>query len=465
MAFRKHLAFWSVLALIAWPVWITGGTQPAWQGPLPILGAIALIAAFLGVPSEDEGRKRRRGGVLSDPVFYIGIPFMLLLAVQWWNAGRELTLNSDLTKWIYGPPRIASLPSAVTKEDAAEMLRWFFPAWALILCVRNGVRGQRDTRRLLRALLYCGCILGTLSILQYLVAVVWGLTEIPSESYFVVSFGYPNHAGAYFLLMLCVALGLLLSELGKESGKSRARIFALSTCAAVCFLAIQVTLSRAAMLISWGVALVCALHSVFGGWHVLAPVRRFNRALTVVVVAVLGFFVLYGFGRDRIKNEFLDRKRKQPENAAEAAGTLVASAAFGDRALQRETAVKILHDHRWFGAGGWCQRYLAATYAPMEKWSHFASEGKANTHCDPLQFLSEFGIVGAVLMAAAVLVSAMPLFAGRRRQSLGPTMFFCCLGLMAVWAWSFTDLPFRSPAVLYTWLAILSALPAATARR
>jgi O-antigen ligase len=113
-------------------------------------------------------------------------------------------------------------------------------------------------------------------------------------------------------------------------------------------------------------------------------------------------------------------------------------------------------DHPGFGVGGWGFRYLLGWYIPPDRWREIGI-GTANVHNDALQFLAEFGGVGAGLMAAAVVVLLAPVL--KIRPWKKPLPLIALLGLCATVLHSMIDLPFRSPAILYSWLAILAALP------
>ena len=74
-----------------------------------------------------------------------------------------------------------------------------------------------------------------------------------------------------------------------------------------------------------------------------------------------------------------------------------------------------------------------------------------------LQFLAEFGAVGSALLLGALGLMLIEVFrACERLAALGKVSL---AGLALVGVFSAIDLPFRCPAILYTWLAILAALP------
>jgi hypothetical protein len=82
-------------------------------------------------------------------------------------------------------------------------------------------------------------------------------------------------------------------------------------------------------------------------------------------------------------------------------------------------------------------------------------DGRANVHCDPLQFLSEFGMIGVLCMALAVAVLVSSAVSARR----GVLFIWVVSGIVAVFVHSLIDLPFRCSAILLEWCFLFSALP------
>ena len=80
----------------------------------------------------------------------------------------------------------------------------------------------------------------------------------------------------------------------------------------------------------------------------------------------------------------------------------------------------------------------------------------ANVHNDPMQFLAEAGIVGFGVIIAILVVVIRPAVGGYFWRK--PALLFSSFGLLCVAVQSLIDLPFRSPAVLYCWLAILGGV-------
>ena len=443
----------AVMALLGYATWVRGGTYVPFQGPLPWLGLLILFSCFIVPVLYRKGDSpslvlRQIAERLSkDPVFFMGLAFLALLTVQWINAGRQLIFDAGLNQWLYTLPRVPWLPSAVTEPEAREMLVWFFPAWALVLALRSGLLGRRTLRLLCELMVGNAALLALFGLIQR----ASGARSIywlqPLDCYFFASFGYPNHAGAFFTLMFCLAAGLLAQSLLLNRFRGHWRWLILwSACFLLCLLGATLSLSRAAILLSWAMAVFVAVYIVKKTWRVLQPVQRLRLIAAIAAMSLLAGFLIAAAGKESIAKEMATLHRGSPS----------ANPLGGKWALLRSAAFKLWWDHPGFGVGGWGFRYLLGWYIPPDRWSEIGI-GAANVHNDALQFLAEFGGVGAGLMAAAVVALLLPVLKTRPWEKPLPLM--ALLGLCAIVLHSLIDLPFRSPAILYSWLAILAALP------
>lgn len=429
--------------LVAYPMWVTGGTQPAWQGPLPILAAIVLVITI----------RIARLQFWRDPVTVVGGLFLLLLVVQWANSNRPLIVDPLLQTWIYGPPPIPWLPSSVSRPEAAEMLRWFFPAWVITLAARHlPVPGSPSRNRLLQAVILAASVLAAGSMIQFAVATYWGIGQIPSQRYFIASFGYANQAGSFFVLSFCIALGNTLSALLRKY--SRQRQITSAICCLLCLGGALVSLSRSAILMALATITIAVFYLVLIHRPVGGRAANFDRVM-IALATVIAVFLLFDplFGRS-ISAELGKRNPQMDGFSLPANWTY--SAVDSIRPLYRTIAIGILRDHPWFGAGGWAARHLGVMYVPARLHPLLQTDGAANTHNDLLQFLSEFGIAGMALLGGVIAIMAAPMVNNARAIIQSPRVFFCLLGLVLVMIHSSVDLPFRSPAVLFLWALTLA---------
>ena len=448
--------------LLLYPAWIRGGTHVTAQFPMVWIAALLLLQVTVYLFRKPELRR----DFFRDPVVYLGAIFLSLLLAQWWNAGRELILDWESMKWVYEAPRCDGLPSAIRREDAAEMLRWFFPAFVLIATVRHAVRTPGTVKRILDIMCISASVLASLCACQWLLARLWGIGQVPSESYCFTSFGYANHVGIYFVFILCLSLGLLV-DAAFSKGAQRKHIIMRSVTTLSVFVGATLSASRAALVLACTVLVAASLYFMWRSWNRCSRVALVNRASGVLAMLLLVLFVVHGAGQGYLQEEFgslFDSRSElvRRSGAGSAGKSSIEEGLFGVRVLQREVALDIWHDHAWFGAGGWSYGHMAATYLEEDQWRDIvgSGSGRANAHNDPLQFLSEFGVVGSGLMLLSVFFLLQPLFKKRHRCLGSPVSIFSIVGVTIVWCYSWVDLPFRSPAVLYAWGIVLAGVPA-----
>ena len=419
--------------------------------------ATAVFSAWLCSP---PSLRTQRSLLVRDPLFWAGGAFLILLVIQWLNAGRQLIYNWPTLSWIYAPPDIAWLPGAVTKADAAEALRWFVPPWIAMLLLRHSLP-RRNILVLYGGLVASGAVLAVAATLQWLAAQHAVLAiPAPADSYFVTSFGYMNHAGAYCVLLLAVSLGLFLRTFhrGHTSGWKTTTAWGFASFALFC--GAHASESRSAICLAWLLSGLAVLLYCVQDWRAIPPVARLNRIASALGIACVVFFLVGIFGGAMLKREFVEELSRHSAvtlNTPTAVVSALAQAGTGgEREMFRTVALKIWRENPWFGGGLWAQRYFFALHLDPSEWSRALDEGAANVHTDCLQFLSEFGIVGFSLMGIAVLALALPVLRRFRELTSTPYRLIILCGIGVILAYSAVDLPFRSPAILLTWCVLLS---------
>lgn len=446
----ERIVVLAVTLLLVYSAWARGGTYCPFQAPLLWFSGIvvASTAVALIVDRKHDGRTIRSSlqRAMLDPVFYLGAAFVCLLLLQTWNSGRVLLCDFSRQSWFYSAPPLASLPSSVTRGESLEMVRWFFPAWVLLVSVRLAIRSPGSARSLLIIVVLNSTLLALVGMGQMVTgtsAFLW-VQEMPCH--FFASFGYDNHAAAFFTLLFALSIAMFLQFSIQEGFRSRRLLtVALGAASLVLFGGANLSLSRTGMLLSWLVAGFAAAYGVRTVWFRLAWPARVNLLAGTVAVLCLGYFIAAGFGQ-----RAFDREAKHLVSADLRRETET-------RWFQLQSALRMWNDNKLFGVGGWGYRYFAATYMDRNEWSRLGV-GRANVHNDPAQFLAEFGVVGAALMilTVAVLASRLRGLLSWRR----PVAMLSLLGLTCTLFHSLIDLPFRCPAVLYHWLLALAVLPA-----
>lgn len=453
---------WRLLAfLLIYTTWAWAGLRPSFHWVGVGAAGILLVAMFL------EGRGSAWPAVRRDPVFFLGLAFLGYLAIQWANAGRTQYFDVGYQRWTYTDPPWRGWPSAFARADAAQMLAWFFPAWMIAVTIRSRVLDRHALRRLLT---FAACNAGLLAVFG-LVQFASGTPAIywiqPLDGHFFASFAYGNHAGPFFVLAGGLAAGLLFREIfdvRRPSSDGPAalsfrhpwRVAVLVPAAVLCGVGASMGFSRSGVILSVMLGIFAAGYLWMRAWPLLQPAGRLN--LAALSLGVLGslYFLVAGFGSHGIRKEFT--LRPAVTGPLRTAWDRI-DLELGGRPRFARAAIAIWREQPWFGAGGWGYKYLVASHVPEEQWPLLEKRGWANVHVDFLQFLAEFGAVGMGLLLAALGVLVRDLVAARQCQHNA----FCAMGgisLALTVVFSLVDIPFRCPAILYTWVALLAAMPA-----
>ena len=451
---RSLLIF--AVALTASAAWLRGGTKPMLQTPLPWFGALILLGvltvvyvrnkrdhARTGETGQAAGNRWKR--LLTDPITLAGLLFLALLALQSWNAGRHLYFHPLQEQWVYSQPPHPGWPSAINRSESLEMLRWFFPAWALLLAFRHALRDSKEKEATLKILTLNAAVLAVFGIVQFLSgtdAIFW--TE-PLPCVFFASFGYPNHAGSYFILFAGLAGGLLIQSVNRSPTAPPVKSIILwASSLLLCLVAANLSLCRAAMVMSPVIAGVVGVTLFARIWPNLKPIHKVNTAALSIALLCLCVLFIDMVAGEAIREEWT--KQKKDDYISQWVNVPVG------RFYMHKAAFEIWRENPWFGVGGWGFRYFLALHLPEEDWAKVHSLGRANAHNDFLQFMAEFGSVGVGLML--VIVSTLGVGIVHNRSWRSPDAVPMIAALLLVVVHSMIDLPFRSPAILYAWLTV-----------
>lgn len=403
----------------------------------------ALLLCFSPFLLEQDRRRPFLRRVTKDPIFGIGLGLMVVILCQWGNSNYLVVLKESGGAELAGNPSLW-LPWSVDRGEAGEMLVWFFPAWISILFIRNLLH-----RKHVVALLYLmaanSALLACLGLVQLAVGTdkVLGIWEQPHEVFFA-SFGYSNHACAWFYMNAFLVGGLAHDAFIKKRPLIQLIVWVLVF--VVCVISVFMTLSRFGAFVSMvllGIFLMIFLkHAVsrFRGSSLL------NIYIFSGIVVVFGFALFFSAGGGALAKEV---------GGKALVGEVSLAGDIGGRIDHMAPAWMIVRDYPLFGAGGWSYRWMAHIYVPFEEWDAWSRAGTANVHCDPIQFLSEFGMVGGLCLCMVVVVLVRDMVKARRSVM----WYWVSGGLATVFIHSLIDLPFRCPAILLAWCCLFAALP------
>ncbi len=449
-AVESRIAAALLFVVPGYSAWAWAGLRPSFHAVTVALAVALLSALAIG------GLRSGRYEILRDPLFAAGLVFLGYLAIQSWNSGRAIYFDVGLRQWTHTPPPHPGWPSGFDRAETAQMIGWFVPAWAVALAARSPMLPPSSVSRILHAGVYAAGLLAAVGIIQFLAgaSAIYGVTKLSCP--FFASFGYSNHAGAYFVLIGAFAVGLIHREAFRvDRPRNRMRLTLLCASGAACLVGANLSLSRAGVIMAWGVVLIAAAYFLGRGRALLSRAAQARAAVAMAGIVCAIVLAVTGFADRAIEGEF---------QAASSATVGVADSGpssldlrLTGRAQLRAIAWRVWGESPWFGVGGWGFRHRAAFHAAPSEWEGLRHKGWANVHCDALQALAEYGVAGSTLGLGVLACLAVPLV--RAWDMRNGLLAFGVLALGLVGASSLIDLPFRCPAILIAWSTIAAALP------
>lgn len=437
---------YGTLMLLVYTSWVWAGLRPSFHS-IAIVIAVLLLAALL---------RFGHAGVRRDPVCWLGLLFLCYLVLQAINSGRETYFDVGYGKWIIAQPRWPLLPSSFDRSEANQMLGWFFPAWVTMLVVRSSLIDRQSLYQLFWGASVSAGALALFGVIQFATSATTIYGVKPSHDVFFASFAYSNHAAAYFIMTATLSAGFFFHELFEIGRRpKRGRVIVMATSSLFCLSGAILSLSRAGIVLSGLLVLGFTTYGLFYAWKRQCPSQRLKTVAATTGITGFLFLAVAELGDRAIVKQF---QANSVACETSLSRLTYLNLKLGDRPLLVNAAWSMWWDHRWFGVGGWGFRHLVGDYVPPAQWKQLMNQGKANVHCDVLQYLVEFGLIGAGLLASTFTTLAD---AARRsvfvagahllRFGLAASLLVACVSLI--------DLPFRCPAILYAWLALFSALP------
>jgi hypothetical protein len=444
------------LLLLVFPAWIRGGTARQYLTPYPWIATVILFL-FLLTPYLRRGSHSSRcmlvrehvRGILRDPIFYLGTAFLCLLFIQWWNSGKALILVQGGEKVILSPAFINWLPSAMDNTGSWDMVVWFYPTFVALLMVRHGFSHPWMLKILIWGMVINAsflAIFGLVAPVLFKNYPLWLTPILPRQQMFFFStFGYPNHAGSFFILHLGLACGLFFYYYTVDNRKAGLWIKSGVLLGIILFLFYTVHMTRClyAIYFSWMTAVFFVSYLLFKtikkkkNRHVqLVPI-----GMVIISLLLMTLFVI----------SFLANKKKSPELWWITKPAKIIEEQLDSRLWSIKAAVKIWKDYPIFGVGGGGYSKCLLPYVGLPKEKYICL---SNVHNDLMQFLCELGIVGTVLILSIfVLLVFRIAYSGVWKK---PFVFFGLLGVSGVLIHSLIDLPFRSPPIIIAFVVVLA---------
>lgn len=475
--------------------WLFGGTD----GPVLLKVApwiiVLLLETLIAFPQRREGessydaRERVWKSFKRDPLCWVVLGLAVLLVFPFVNNGLCQNCDAALIATGVSPkPPIPVLPFCVDRIAHLNVFLWFALVLPMILIVRHGMN-RHGQRLLIELLVWNGVGLSVLGFVQQATGApgpLWNENSgVPGNSVgtFFSAFGYPNMGGDYFVVLFGLAAALwrdhfeqtqqILKEQAESGSISRKnksfwhRNYYLIP-AGIFFFSALATLSRAAIMLAVGTAVVYFAHSL------VSLLKRKHRAERVrigtICIAVLGLLIFFAtiFAPDDFRREV---------NTLDTAGVL--DRVTGRGYYHSRVATEVWKDHVLFGCGGWGYPHHCIQKMTKDELKAIQMVGGINVHNDYLQFLAEHGLVGFGAMVAIVIMLIWPIAVEWRKLArqarfikgkdapakpvqifaLPAPVFFLLTAAVATFIHGFGDCPLRSPAVLSLFFITLAALP------
>lgn len=434
--------------------WALGGRDPWAQITSLVLGVISLIVALL--PRRYAGELAPQGAfvlhpwprLLRFPIFWLGLLLLGYVACQALNPAY-IRASAGPYWWIAKIPHIEWLPSGVdapfTMMNAWRMLVIWGGAWALGCALWIGLTRRVAVQTILTAVVANGALLALIGVLQKVTdakALLWFIKPVPH--YFVSTFFYKNHAGAYFNLVFILAITLMtwhhIRALRRLERSSPAPVYAFA--AIVIAALVFMSGSRTAMILLAGFTLAA------GGIYL---VWRLRQRTGTTHPAVAGLASVCALGLVTAAAWFLNME-KTIDQFRQLSTEKGRHYSIEARVLARQATLDLFVAQPVTGWGAGSFRH---TFPVMQKnydaiyraygnktlsWDH--------AHNDYAQVLAELGVIG---FALPVLMLLWIVARTIRQETLSHLSFLLgLLGLGLPLAHAWVDFPLYNCAILVT---------------
>ena len=443
------------LSFLPWAL----GTMHVWsQGVSFGLSVLSLSLALWPRNYPGKGtagssfRLRALPTLLRFPIFWLGGLFLFYTLIQALNPAWRF-VRTDQGWWLQGVSCISWLPAGMHTpfEQASpwRSLMIYSSAWMSACAVWTGLTRRKALRTLLVLLAINAFLLALFGLAERALhadKIFWSWK--PPASYFVSSFIYRNHAGAYFNLTLsiCCALGIWYyrRQIRRDERSSPAVIFGLL--AAIVAAIVLYSYSRGGTLLMIGFLAVVA--GLLGRIAFSSPAS--NRSLLTIVSVGLVFVSVVSLSLFSLRTDQMAERMRALEQEVTAGfenGRLVV-----DRATWQMIQDKPVLG---WGAGSFCFCFPGYQVRHPEICVARDSHKRMfyeHAHNDYLELLAEYGVVGCSFLLAGLCLYLAHLI--RLRVWRNPLASVLLLGCLVTMVHAAFDFPLFNPAVLITWCCL-----------
>ena len=326
----NNVAAIAVGAVISVLGWMFGGTRGGLLVPVVPWLFVMMIEVLVCFPQRRayentyDARDRVWREIKKDPLTWVAVGFMVLLALPFVNNGLCVNCDADaIAQGLSADPPMRFLPFCVSRIDHLNVFLWFAAALPAMLIVRHGLE-PCGKRLVLELAVWNGVALAVLGFVQHALDApgpLWSEASglvMGSVGDFFSTFGYPNMAGDYFTLLFGISIALwrdccLRQKDARKaqdiSGGASPRPHAFWAShyflipAAVFFYAALNTLSRAAIMLATVSAVVYFLHAFVTYLAKLHRAQRVKAAALGLLAVGAMVFAASMFAPDKLRRE------------------------------------------------------------------------------------------------------------------------------------------------------------------
>jgi O-antigen ligase len=389
--------------------------------------------------------------LLRFPIFWGGLLFLGYILAAALNPAWE-HVSTGIVWFIKSVPgHITWLPTSIDapfeRMNAWRVLVIMSSTWLLVCALWIGLTRRVSVHALLVVLVVNGSLLGLIAILQKMTeakAMLWFIP--PIAHHFHGTFVYKNHAGAYLNLILFLAFGLALwhhvRSLRRLERSSPAPVFAFAVI--VLGASVVMSRSRAATLLLAGFLLITLI--VYLVWRFRQRSSASNPVIsTLLALGAVGLIsaAAYFLNLDSSLDHFqrllgADRKLS-----------------IDSRVMVRDATFELFRDQP---ATGWGPGSFRHAF-PIHQQNYpdiFRLRGNVlfwdHAHNDWVQFLAEFGLIGAIFPVAAL---GWLIYRFCRLGALAhPAFLLLLLGFGLTLAHAWVDFPLSNTAIFTTFCTV-----------
>jgi len=419
--------------------------------------AIALRRRDYGAELTHDGRAYRLvmwPKLMKFPIFWIGVVFLLYILIQALNpAWRYVAYDSSW--WLVRMPHIAWLPTGMITPVALaspwRSLMIYGSAWMTPCALWVGFT-RRRTLRIFFFVLACNAfalaLLGISERALHADLIFWSWR--PPAGYFVASFIYKNHAGAYFDLLLSLSVALAVwhytdprSRLKKSNPSGLFVLFSLALALIVFY-----SYSRTATILMLFLFVLVLLLLI----GTLIRQGRSQRPGVIALLCCTTFGALGALGLTLLPT-------KEVLAHMDELVKVYQSPAPGARQLATRATLDLVRDSPVYGWGAGSFRFAFPIHQP-DYPAIYIQDGKhlywEHAHNDYVELLAELGLVGTAILALGGICWLVILC--RTSFWRNPLSLILFTGCVITLVHSTVDFNFYNPAILITWCAFLSAI-------